>query len=242
MKKLCDNFWKGINPAYACMNELVVLPEDGDCGFSEYFDYKAGEIIKRKKIFSSMEQQNKLALVFPEPDCKEYNVFERFFESPTVIAENNNFEGLFAVDISNYVNNLNHERFLSLISYIKANPQTVYALIFYTNDEKEIQRVYSALLHHMDIVKTVLPLPTREQLVDYTFEELNRLNGNTDSAIREALSAFYARNRVGYDAADFLIRYFKLNGFDGTVEAFNQAFANLDLRSSTASTYPLFGY
>lgn len=241
MEKLSTSFWAGVNPAYACMNELVALPENGDCGFAEYFEYKAAKIVENKKIFSSFAQQNKLMLIFPEPDCKEPNVFEKFFESPTVIAENHNFEGLFAIDISNYVSDFNHERFLSLISYIKANPQTVYMLFFYANDEREQQRVYSALLHHLDIIKTVLPEPTREQLVAYTLEGLNRLNATTEKAIENALDAFYMRNRVGYDSADYLIRYLKLNNFDGSLEAFNKGIANLDLRAA-ASTYPLFGY
>ena len=59
MRKICDEFWKTVNPAYACINELVVLPENGDCGFVEYFEYKAERIIDEKKIFSSFAPQNK---------------------------------------------------------------------------------------------------------------------------------------------------------------------------------------
>ena len=121
MKKLSDKFMNSVNPEFACINELAVLPENGDCGFIEYFDYKADRIIEMKKIFSSFSSQNKLMLEYPGADCKESDVFERFFESPSVIADNHNFEGLFAIDISNYINKLEHERFQALISYIKAN-------------------------------------------------------------------------------------------------------------------------
>lgn len=33
MKKICKEFWETVNPTYACINELVILPESGDCGF-----------------------------------------------------------------------------------------------------------------------------------------------------------------------------------------------------------------
>lgn len=242
MRKICDEFWKTVNPAYACINELVVLPENGDCGFVEYFEYKAERIIEEKKIFSSFAPQNKLMLEYPEPDCKEPNVFEKFFESPCVVAQNHNFEGLFAIDISNYVNKLEHDRFLSLISYIKANPQTVYILFFYSDNEKEMQRVYRALLHHIDIIKTVLPEPTQAQLLDYTLEGLSNLNVPLENGIKEFFIDFYAKNKVGYDSADFLIRHLKLSGFKGTLEEVRTQIESLDIQNATSGNYTGMGY
>lgn len=242
MGKLCEKFWESINPAYACINELVALPENGDCGFIEYFEYKAAKIVDEKKIFAPFASQNKLMLEFPEPDCKEVNVFEKFFESPSVIAENHNFEGLFAVDISNYVNNLDHDRFLSLISYMKSNPQTVYVLFFYSDDENEIQRIYRNLLHHIDIIKTVLPKPDKQQLVEYTMLGLEQLSGKLDDGIREFFCDYYEKNHVGYDSADYLIRHLKLSGFKGSLSEIKEKMANLDLQSATSGSYSGLGY
>lgn len=242
MKKICDKFWNSVNPAYACINELVVLPESGDCGFIEYFEYKVAKIIEEKKIFSSFAPQNKLMLEYPEPDCKEPNVFERFFESPLVVSQNHNFEGLFAIDISNYTNKLDHDRFLSLISYIKSNPQTVYVLFFYSDNEKEIQRVYRTLLHHIDIIKTVLPSPTKEQLMDYTLCGLIKLCAFLESGIDSAFDEFYSKNKVGYDTADYLIRQLKLAGFNGTLSEVKATIESLDIEVESKRTYTGIGY
>lgn len=245
MKKICEAFWEQVNPAHACINEVVALPELGDCGFVEYFEYKAKRIIEEKKIFASFAQQNMLMLEFPEPDCAEPRVFERFFESPAVVAQNHNFEGLFAIDISNYVNgtqHLEHDRFLSLISYIKANPQTVYILFFYSDDVKEIQQVYSTILHHIDVVKTVLPEPTRQQLLDYTIEGLSELYTPLEDGILAFFQAFYNENKLGYDSADYLIRQMKLSGFQGTLEEIRKHIANIDIQSLTSGSYNGWGY
>ncbi len=242
MKKIHAEFWKTVNPAYSCINELVVLPENGDCGFVEYFEYKVSKIISEKKIFSSFAPQNKLMLEFPEPDCREPYVFEKFFESPAVVAQNHNFEGLFAIDISNYINKLDHDRFLSLISYIKSNPQTVFILFFYSDNEKEIQNIYRTILHHIDIVKTVLPEPTKEQLVEYTLEGLKTLSEPLEDGIKEFFESYYTKGNVGYDSADYIIRHLKLSAFKGTLKEVENRIANLDIQTATSGNYSGLGY
>lgn len=215
MKKLCNDFWLGLNEAHACMDELVVLPECGDCGFLEYFDYKTQKVVQGKKIFASFEQQNQLMLEFPEPTCTEPNVVERFFESPFIVAQNHNFEGVFAIDISSYANALEHDRFQALLSYIKANPLPVYLLMLYSDDPEVIDRVYTKLLHHMDVVKTVFPAPTRTQLLDYTVEKMEAQFGPLSPEIKEYFVHYYEKNETGYDTADYLVRYLRLSGFRG---------------------------
>ncbi len=238
MKKICNKFWKNLNDAHVCMDELVVLPECGDCGFVEYFDYKAERVIKEKKIFASFEKENKLMLEYPEPDCNEPNVIERFFESPFIVAKNHTFEGVFAIDISNYINDLEHDRFQNLLAYIKANPLPVYLLMLYSDDENVINRVYTKLLYHMDIVKTVLPIPTQKQLLNYTIENLERMFGEISLEIKEYFVDYYAKNTVGYDTADYLIRYLKLSGFRGELKEIEDVFKSLE-RKSSANYHPI---
>jgi hypothetical protein len=214
------------------MDELVILPETGDCGFIEYFDYKAEKVVQEKKIFASFAKQNKLMLEFPEPECNEPNVVERFFESPFIVAQNHNFEGVFAIDISNYINDLEHDRFQSLLAYIKANPLPVYLLMLYTDKTEVADRVYTALLHHMDIIKTVLPKPTHQQLYNYTIENLENLFGEISADIKDFFNNYYAKNSVGYDTADYLIRYLKLSGFKGELKEIETVVQSLDKKSS----------
>lgn len=242
MRKLSESFWNSVNPKHACINELVVLPESGDCGFIEYFEDKVSKIISEKKIYSSFAPQNKLMLEFPPPDCNEPDVFGKFFESPFIVAENHDFEGLFAIDISNYVNRLDHDRFMSLISYIKANPQTVYILFFYSDDEKKIQNVFKTLLYHIDIIKTVLPEPTKEQLLAYTLEGLGTLCDSLEEGISEYFSDFYSKNKIGYDSADHLIRHLRFLKFTGTLAEVEKHMKNLDIQAVTSGNYTGLGY
>ena len=240
MKKLCDEFWNGLNSAHVCMDEFVVLPENGDCGFVEYFDYKAEMVVKEKKIFAFFEPQNKLMLEFPEPDCTEDKVVEKFFESPFIVANNHNFEGVFAIDITNYINDLEHDRFNSLLAYIKANPLPVYMLMIYSEDEEVINRVYTKLLHHMDIIKTVLPSPTKKQLLDYTVENFKKEFGSISIKIKQYFVRYYDKNNVGYDTIDYIIRYLKLTGFNGTLEEIESVIKNLEDKHS--NKYRRIGY
>lgn len=232
MKKLCNEFWSSLNDAHICMDELVILPENGDCGFIEYFDFKAEKVVQEKKIFASFAKQNKLMLEFPEPDCNEPNVVERFFESPFIVAQNHNFEGVFAIDISNYINDLEHDRFQSLLTYIKSNPLPVYLLMLYTDKKDVADRVYTALLHHMDIIKTVLPVPTQQQLYEYTIENLEKLFGEVSTDIKAFFNDYYSKKSVGYDTADYLIRYLKLSGFKGELKEIEAVVKSLDKKSS----------
>jgi len=242
MKKISNDFWETVNPAYACLNELVVLPEVGDCGFMEYFDKKASAVISRKKIYSIVDSESTLMLEYPEPESQQSNIFELFFESPSVVAQNQKFEGLFGIDISNYVNRLNHDRFVSLISYINSNPDIVFVLFFYSDSKKEIERVHTSLMHHMDIVKTILPPPAPSQLLDYTMEGITNLCNSAEAGIENHLSTFYAKNRVGYDSADYLLRNLKLSGFKGSLKELQDMMATLNIQLADGDRYSGLGY
>lgn len=242
MNKLSDTFRKSINPAFSCINELVVLPEVGDCGFVEYFEHKADAVISRKAIYSIVDNQSTLMLEYPAPDCKPANVFELFFESPSVVANNQKFEGLFGIDISNYVKRLDHEKFEDLISYIKSNPEIVFVLFFYSDDAQETERVHTMLMKHMDIVKTVLPVPDSSQLLAYTMEGIEKLCARPEGGIKKLLEDFFAENAVGYDAADYLLRHLKLSGFRGKQEELEVMLSTLNLQAGSGYKYSGLGY
>lgn len=242
MQKLSEEFWNSVNPSFVCLNELVVLPESGDCGFVEYFDYKAEVVKNRKKIYSIVDNQSKLMLEFPDPDHIQKDVFKLFFESPSVVAQNQKFEGLFGIDISNYVNKLDHDRFSSLISYIKANPEIVFVLFFYSDNQKEIYRVHGALMKHIDIIKTVLPEPAAAQLLSYTMEGMTNLCQNLEDGIEEYLNDFFTNNSVGYDSADYLLRHLKLSHFGGTLKEVREMLSILNIQMTNSDKYVRLGY
>ena len=173
MKKLKKELLNELTPQNCCMNELVVLPKNGDVGFEEYFHYKTREVMRAKKIFSK-PKYNGLMLSYPGPDAKEPLVFERFFESPSVVACNHNFEGCFAIDISSYIGKTGEAGFEKLIAYMHDNPDMVFQLFMYSDNKIEVKQMYEYLARYDEIRLVNIPLPDAEMLTDYTLSEIGR--------------------------------------------------------------------
>jgi len=106
-------------------------------------------------------------------------------------------------------------------------------LMLYSGDDEVINRVYTKLLHYMDIVKTVLPSPTQQQLLEYTTENLERMFGPVSEEIKAYFVSYYAKSNLGYDTVDYLIRYLKLSGFNGRLEEIKKVLESLGTKSST---------
>lgn len=220
MNKLSKEFLSICTPENSCANELVVLPTDGDAGFEEYFEHKAQEVIKAKKIFSPKDQ-NKLMLEYPKPDSIE-KMFNLFFESPIVVAKNHEFEGCFAVDISAYIGKTNHKDFERLMVYMHNYKEAVYLLFMYSDSDKEIQKMYNCLSSYDEIRVVNIPLPDAKALTDYTVDKI-RAFSHVKGPVQTLLQDYYSQMKCGYDYADYLVRYLKSTGFEGDLSSMKEA-------------------
>lgn len=240
MKKINGDVLKACNETTCLGNELVVLPQNGDVGFDEYVDYKTNQIIKAKNL--SPYTQNKLMLEYPSPDAKEHMIFERFFESPFVVAYNRDFEGCFAIDVSAYIGKYNDVHFTNLISYMLQNKAAVYTLILYTNNKNEIKAMYDAVSQYMDLQLTHIPLPEPAVLADYTVEEIRAFSLHVSASVNDFLQEYYEKNPAGYDKADYIVRYLKNANYSGDLKSIKKLFAELTNGKTNGNVAVGFGY
>lgn len=231
MNRINRDIIRACNEVTCLRNELVILPQNGNVGFEEYVQHKAREIAKVKNLSPYIE--NQLILTYPTPESREYLIFERFFESPSVVAYNHVFEGCFAIDVTAYINKQNNDNFLKLISYMLTNVDTVFTLFIYTNNKNEVQKMFDCLSQYMDINLVEIPLPGPQALADYTVDKIREFSLHVSSSVTEYLSQYYETKQFGYDDADYFVRYLRQAGYSGdlrTIKKLVQELSNKDSR------------
>lgn len=241
MGKLKRDFLDKCLNGNICTNELVVLPVLGDVGFDEYFNYKTSEVIKAKRIFSP-EEQNKLLLSYPPIDSKEPNIFDKFFESPSIVAKNHEFEGCFGIDITDYIGKTDDDHFQRLLTYISTNTSAVYMLILFSNNKNEIASIYDILNQYAEYRLVNLGLPEINDLVEYTVSEIRDFTTHVKKPIYTSLKQYYENKEYGYETADRLVRLLKANDFTGKVEDLRKIIEKMDSNSRISGSSLGFGY
>lgn len=241
MKKLCPEFLKQCNLANCCFDDFLVLPPQGDVGFEEYVDYKADRIMEAKKFFSPKEE-HMLMLAYPGPGTERPSDFDYFFESPSVVAKNSEFDGCFVIDVTDYLGCTEHERFMDLMAYINAHTEIVFILLVYSANEAEINRMYNLVSEYDNFRKISIPLPTAEELTAYTLAGLRTITKTVESAVEGELRAYFEGKTCGYDTADLLIRYFGNEGFDGSAGDLKERIAEYEKSRNVTGTYRRIGF
>ena len=225
MRKIASDVLLACDQSTCCMNELIVLPTVGDVGFEEYFNYKADEIQKAKHLFSKREQ-NRLILCYPKPSSKTEDTsrwFPRFFESPSIVARNQDFDGCFGIDITAYINNTSNEEFDQLLLYMRSHPQVTDVLFVFADNVDDVKSTYNILNQFIDVRLVSFPLPNPAHLSLFTCDLIRDFCLSIDHPISQYLEEYYTNHRVGYDAAEFIARYLKNNGFDGSLDSLKKA-------------------
>lgn len=241
MKKLSTSVLEKCNATNCIFNEFIVLPDEGDVGFEEYFDYKTREVIKYKRIFSPMKQ-NRLMLAYPSPDTKDYMVFNRFFESPYIVGCNHEFEGCFGIDISAYIGKTKDEHFEMLMSYIRSNPSVVYVLFAYSNNKNEIKKLYDTVMLYENYRYMEISLPTPNELCEYTMSHIRDFSLHIKRPVAVHLESYFQENCCGYETADYIIRRLKSSGYDGELEGLQNLLAENILSKNMPGSSLGFGY
>ena len=163
MYKLSEEIFESCTIENCASNELVALPKEGDVGFREYFNLKAGMVYERKSLFSPREC-NELILRYPGLEAGD-RMFSLFFESPNVVARNNAFEGCFAIDITEYLHHTDSEAFRSLMSYVIDHEETVFLFFLLSDKPEDCERMFNAITAYTDVEYRRIPLPEAKVLV-----------------------------------------------------------------------------
>ncbi len=217
MRKLKEELLEHCTLLNCCQNELAVLPAEGDVGLEEYFEHKAACIRRVKNLFSPPEC-NKLMLSYPPPDIKGDGIFSLFFESPSVVAKNRQFEGLFCVDISDYLGQEENENMIRLLSFMKAQPQIVYLLFICTDNEHEKEQMYQFLTQYLELDQLTFSLPTPKKLTEYTFSGVRDFCLHIDAAAQQYLEDWFKERTYGFDEADYVVRKLKAHQYQGDLD------------------------
>ncbi len=188
----------------ATENEIIVLSCENDVGLEEYLEKKARAIIDQKSIYSSYDE-NILMLEYPQANHPDSHIFDKFFESVAVVSGNVMFEGLFAIDVTSYINDLENPKFRELVNFIGKNPNTVYCIVAYTKSENVAKKLFNTL-STVGMFKTAyVSLPSKEKLTEYTTALLREVIPHISSEATEYLEAYYEDKQFGYEFADCLV-------------------------------------
>lgn len=222
MNKISPELLSRCDKAACCANEFVILPPDGDSGFEEYFLYKARRS-RVKKHLVLREEQTRLILKYPSPMAGDA-VFNRFFDSPAVVAANQEFEGCFGIDLTEYLNRTSDPRLDQLIQFIRRHPAVTYVLFVYTQDLRKGTSLLGALDRYFPLQPLQIPLPDTDRLTEY-LSDLVGGDGGFEKPVEEEIRAFFSSAASGYDTADFLARELRERGFNGEKQVLLDALA-----------------
>lgn len=241
MEKLSREVLEKLLGENACVNELVVLPVNCESGFEEYFSYKVKAVIEQKSLFTP-EEENRLLLTFPKPDAREPRVFDRFFDSPSIVARNREFEGCFGIDISHYIGKMDDERFEQLMTYIHGNTEAVYVLILFSDNKNEIAAVCDCIRDYGEYRVVNIPAPEPAVLAEYTLEGIRTFVMHIRKGVQEQLEAYYGSKGLGYDFADRLVQCLKQQNYEGNTAGMQQALEQVEKEMKLPGTSSGYGY
>ena len=190
----------------SCLDsEILVLDHENDVGLEEYINEKAKEIIAKKCIYSAFEE-NILMLEYPDSKTPDSSVFDKFFESAMIVSKNVKFEGLFAIDVTNYIIDLESSKLSELVSYVKANPDAVYCLVVYTKNENVVRKLFNRFSAAGTFKVKHLALPSSERLTEYTVSLLRQVMPHISSDVEEYFKTYYSEKKYGYEFPDYLFK------------------------------------
>lgn len=216
MEKLRPAIINRLCGADALKNELLCMPSTGDVGFEEYFNLKAETVHKKKSLFLKPERC-KLVLRYPKDDrnIHDSHDFGMFFESPMAVSRNHVFEGVFAIDISDYVTNLGSEKFVSLMSFALEKPNTVFLFFFRCDSEPVASSVERAVSGYMDISYIRMERPSAEELASYTIDRVRDFVIHLDREVKPELERYFSQYNVGFEASEKIVRFLNTSGYRG---------------------------
>lgn len=244
MSYIPSDIIEGCNEITCLQNEFLVLPFSGETGFEDYISYKA-EFIQRKKGLTVDKEWCQLILTYPEPPSetkRTEDLFPRFFESPYVVAHNQEFEGCFGIDLTSYIKETTDSHFVDLMRYILNHNNITFVLFVFTNNTNEAIALYNTIYQYIDIRKVIYPLPDAEHLSLITCDKIQDYCLNTDSSIRDYLFTYYSEHPAGFDFVDYLVRQLRSVDYKGDISTLASVLEEIKTKQNSTKRFDSFGY
>ena len=143
---------------------------------------------------------------------KDVNEHKRklFFDSPRVVAKNyNEFNGVFVIDVSDWINQVYTSEFKMLLEYIVKNSKTVkFIFVVSESDKDKSLELVNVLSEVINLKEVTLTYPDTEYLMGYLRAVLNSKGVNADmmrSQLIDLIDYYYQTNDFkGYETLDKL--------------------------------------
>ena len=222
-------------------NEFLILPENVDVAFEDYYHHKAALIRNVRNLYAPLNE-NELMLEYPISGNHTQIVFNQFFESPYVVSKNLDFRGLFAIDVTRYINYFHTDSFKQLIAYTQQNPQMVFLLLVRSKNPSAANNMYNLLTKYISIEKREIQLPGVDHLCMSTVNELEHtLKRHVTRDAKKEIHRFLEDNSLGYEFINNLTGALKqINATDNiNVQDMRKA---LNYTQKTEREYTSFGY
>lgn len=219
MDKISGDLIARCGSAACCANEFVILPDNGDAGFEEYFNRKADGVYEIRHLFTRKKEQTRLILKYPSPLSEKYEhdeqMLRRFFSSTEVVSCNQPFEGCFGIDVTAYLRNTSDPRLDQLISFIRLHPEITFVLFAYTGDPRQALPLLETFDQYFPLQSFQLTLPDADRLTEYLCSLVSAFCPECDDTIMKDMKAFFAEDSAGYDTAEFFARELQERNFLG---------------------------
>lgn len=168
---------------------IIIQPRLGGVGCELLIEQLAKASYRCSKTNRSFKQSY-LALRYP--NIVDTQLMNKFFDSPRIVANHyNRFEGVFAVDISEWIGDFHSAGFLKLLDYTRTNHYGV-KYIFIINsspDFKAAECAYKRISQATRLQALFLEYPSADEFTRHAVEILNLRGIKTDNDAVEAMQA-----------------------------------------------------
>lgn len=157
--------WKrpGVNNPHL----LIRQPEGGGVGCMEFVEELARAVYENSHTRRAFHQCF-LALRYPKESGSDFET-RHFFDSPGVAAEHyNHFEGVFCIDLSEWLGDINTKEFVRLMDYVAGHDEKVkYVFVVSAPDEAATKELHRRLAKVLRIKEIEMPFPRPETLASF---------------------------------------------------------------------------
>lgn len=189
---------------------ILHLPKYGGVK-EEVFTLRLAEILNKESGSKRNLDESYLYLKYSK-DISEHKR-KLFFDSPSVIAKNyNEFDGVFVVDISDWINHVYTSEFKELLEYIVKNSKTMkFIFVIHASDKDKSLELVNILSEVINLKEVSLTYPDIDYFMVYLRAVLGSKGVNTDvmrNQLLDLITNYYQSDEFrGYETLDKLAEH-----------------------------------
>ena len=205
-------------------DEAVLLPEylwvsRSGTGKTEMLQLLAGYLDAAQLMpFSGMEKviEYKLNYCSPEAPFDELDELIRYLSVSS--GYRNEFKGILAVNVDNWLHNLNNPHFIDFVEFLAEHNQSLLLILIASPEEEYLEELENILSLYLRIHRVDINMPDVEGMMDFFSEKLDkyhcRLSEDAENLVRETLEIMKDLDGFdGYKTLEFMVQEIVYNFF-----------------------------